>query len=312
MFAVPLTFLAVKRTLSETPIKWKETCLHLIFPVVIVALLIVYLPVNAIAPLVGPEMNSTILLSVILWDVSYVLTVCIMGVRYLKKKPSNFLLTFKKNEIKRWVVIFLSFILLMSIGRWVNILSFDKLRGYNIIVLYDISSVFIVLIIIYLLKSPQLIFNDSLGKFNENRLREITFLWSLKRKAKIEKLDLGLYSKININLYISKIVVLESQFDQLCTVDFSYGFVSDQLKIPKTHIMLLFKYHCNVSKSEYKNALKILYAKRLIDNGYLRNSTVDSLGIDVNYKSRITFYKNFKKFIGLSVSDYVMFLSKTA
>ncbi|MDA8763104.1 helix-turn-helix domain-containing protein, partial [Flavobacteriaceae bacterium] len=55
---------------------------------------------------------------------------------------------------------------------------------------------------------------------------------------------------------------------------------------------------------EYLNLLKIALSIELIGQGYLNDRTIDSLSNICHFESRITFYKNFKKFTGLSPSEF--------
>ena len=68
----------------------------------------------------------------------------------------------------------------------------------------------------------------------------------------------------------------------------------------------MFKYYCNYSVSDFTNLVKINYAVLLINEEYLDNYTIEHLGEVCLFNSRFTFSKNFKKFMGLSVSDYVI------
>jgi AraC-like DNA-binding protein len=43
----------------------------------------------------------------------------------------------------------------------------------------------------------------------------------------------------------------------------------------------------------------------LINDGHLEKYTIEHLGTACLFNSRFTFSKNFKKFIGVSVSDYL-------
>jgi len=104
---------------------------------------------------------------------------------------------------------------------------------------------------------------------------------------------------------IDKILNLESKYEFLKDNELDKRYISKTLKIPEYQVRLLFAYHNFLSTTEYKNATKINQSLKLLNNGYLDSLTVDSLSQKVGFKSRITFYNNFRKFIGLSVSDYV-------
>ena len=134
---------------------------------------------------------------------------------------------------------------------------------------------------------------------------EMILFWSSKRLKKIQLSDQALYDKLDVTSLIDKIINLESKYEFIKDNELNKRYISKTLKVPEYQVKLLFSYHNFLSSTEYKNAIKINQSVRLLNNGYLDSLTVDSLSQKVGFKSRITFYNNFRKFIGVSVSDYV-------
>jgi AraC-like DNA-binding protein len=77
-----------------------------------------------------------------------------------------------------------------------------------------------------------------------------------------------------------------------------------RLNIPKSHLTFLFKYYSKASFSEYKKTVRIEDALELIDQGYLKNNTFDSLAKEVGFASYNPFFTSFKEIVGLTPQEY--------
>jgi len=56
----------------------------------------------------------------------------------------------------------------------------------------------------------------------------------------------------------------------------------------------------NQSFSDLKKRIRIRYAKQLIQEGYLKSYTIDSLAETIGYSSRTSFYSSYKEVTGNS------------
>ena len=74
--------------------------------------------------------------------------------------------------------------------------------------------------------------------------------------------------------------------------------------VPKSHITYFSMYHCLYRGNDYINLIKVLKSQRLIKAGCLENKTIGSLAQRCNFNSSITFFKNFKKQTGVSLSEF--------
>ena len=130
---------------------------------------------------------------------------------------------------------------------------------------------------------------------------------SLKINKKNRKKDLPLYKncKDNIASLIFEIRKLEDNEAIISKETLKIDFLTKSLKTPKSHLEFVFKYHCHYSANEYANLIKIKYALRLIDAGYLNTKTINSLAEKTLFSARTTFFANFKKFIGIPITTYL-------
>lgn len=78
-----------------------------------------------------------------------------------------------------------------------------------------------------------------------------------------------------------------------------------ELEMPSHHISYFLKQHYGLSFAAYKNTLRTEHAKKLIEEGYLENNTIDALAEECGYASRTSFSKTFKNVTEVSPSQYV-------
>ena len=94
--------------------------------------------------------------------------------------------------------------------------------------------------------------------------------------------------------------------------DFSLIDLSNFLSVPKSHLAFLFKHHCTLSFTNYKKAVRINEAIKLIEEGYLKSNTIESLAKDIGFSSYSPFYTSFKMNTGLTPQEYFLNKEKVA
>jgi len=78
-----------------------------------------------------------------------------------------------------------------------------------------------------------------------------------------------------------------------------------KLKMPKSHLSFIFKYHSTISFSDFKKFNRIQDAIALINEGYLKTNTFDSLSKKVGFSTYNTFYIAFKEVTNKAPQEYV-------
>ena len=81
--------------------------------------------------------------------------------------------------------------------------------------------------------------------------------------------------------------------------------LAQEIKIPSSHILYLFKYHSNESFVDFKKIIRIYDALSLIKNGYLNSQTFESLAVEVGFTSYTSFFLSFRQITGRSPQDYL-------
>ena len=146
-------------------------------------------------------------------------------------------------------------------------------------------------------------------KLNNSKISEIQ-IWKTIKKIKTETNDLDVEKKIAPNL--AKVLFNINSFEINLYKDFKKLPTLKEFCLilghPQSHIKYIFKYYCNYTYSEYLTILKIKYSIQLIEEGYLKLHTIDSLAKKCLFESRITFFNNFKKNVGHSPSNSDLYI----
>jgi AraC-like DNA-binding protein len=215
---------------------------------------------------------------------------------------------FHFDSIKNWVLIM--FILTAFKYVFANFLFNAHLGDSTSLIkteYFKYSSFIWIIIIIYIFRNPVILYGNQflIKKIDKITLGDIK-IWKKSKTLITAKHDLELERRVRpeIERMLSEIKMFEDNLIQNFKQIPSLKELSAELKYPESHIKYIFKYYSYFSFYEYQNALKIKYATQLIKSGYLELKTIDSLWAECLFVSRMTFYNNFKKLTGYSVSAY--------
>ncbi|MDO8316096.1 MAG: helix-turn-helix domain-containing protein [Flavobacterium sp.] len=293
-YIVPVYYLFFKRLIQGFD-KLKKELLHFIFPTVFILINLVFF-------------NSGInRLFFLIYSSVYFILILIMLKDFINRKNTSMLQKKSYREIKTWLLLMitLTFVLITYSNYFLFSGSSSQM---TLDTFYKYSSLIWLLVLIYMFKNPIVIFGEHYLLKNIELNEPPEFLvWSRKRLKTIEEKDKIVYNTIlkRIDFIISDIQILQKSDEMLSTTTFTADTLAKQLKIPRRHLEFVFKYYCHYSINDFSNLVKVNYAVSLINKGYLDSYTVESLGEKCLFNSRFTFSKNFKKFIGVSVSDFV-------
>jgi AraC-like DNA-binding protein len=167
------------------------------------------------------------------------------------------------------------------------------------------------MVLFKILVSPEILYGYDVlhKKINENRNGKLILksIWNINPKIEINNAQhLQLKEKIDANILtyieeIEKISLTDKIFRDptMTIVD-----IANKLNAPKSHISYLFKYHSTISFSEYKKAIRIQDAIKLIKDDFLKENTLDYLSKMVGFPSYNTFFTSFKEISGSSPFEY--------
>ena len=235
----------------------------------------------------------------------YWILILLMVINYYKKIMSKY--SFSRINF-RWLIFMFSNVTLIMFFLNYKVLYWDLNQSdLSLTNFYRGSSIMWVIALIYLILNPVIIFGKDY-LLNQLTLKSRLFSpWSYKILKKVDTKELNLLNRINKSIpeIIYELKVIEQDFNFLIKKEINVKTLSKKLKIPNTHLKFLFKYHCKLSIHEYLNLLKIALSIQLISQGFLYEQTIDSLSKACHFDSRITFYKNFKKFTATSPTEFI-------
>ena len=295
-YIVPIYYLFFYR-LINSKVSFKKESVHFVLPTLIVLMNLVY---------VDFKLNRMIYLVV---STIYFVSTLLMVKQFFLRKNLSLLNKITHQATKKWLLIIIAITFLLIV--YANCFLFqDITTQVHLNSFYKYSSLVWLVIIIYMFKNPIIIFGEqTLLKNIQVQLGEQQDfeIWSRKPLFAIEEKDKALHQSMfkKIDVIILEIKKLQETTSLISNITLNAEILAKELKIPKRQIDFIFKYFCRYSVNDFSNLVKVNYAISLINNGYLEKFTVASLGEKCLFNSRFTFSKNFKKFVGVSVSDFV-------
>jgi AraC-like DNA-binding protein len=291
LYIVPIYYLFFRRLIKGYE-RLKNELSHFILPTLFVFVNIAY------------EISYLLF---IFYSTFYFILILILFKTFIYRKNTSILEIISYRRTKTWLFLMISLTFFLFV--FSNYFLFSGTNPQmNLGSFYRYSSLLWLLLLIYMFKNPIVIFGEHYLLKNMHLNESTEFLvWSRKLLKPMEEKDKVVCNSISkrIDFIISDIQILQNSAPMLTTTTFTTSTLSKKLRIPKRHLEFVFKYYCHYSISDFSNLVKITYALSLIKEGYLDSYTVASLGEKCLFNSRFTFSKNFKKFIGVSVSDYI-------
>lgn len=162
-----------------------------------------------------------------------------------------------------------------------------------------------------ILSDPQFLYGYDLlqNKIKDYKKYSIVFdnVWKIDYNLDLVNVqDAILKEKIQTNIenYIIEIEHLALHSNIFFKEGFSVEDLANKMATRKSHLLYVFKYHSNVSFSDFKKIIRIERAITLMQQDYLNNNTMESLATDVGFSSYSPFFKSFKSITGLSPYEY--------
>jgi len=87
--------------------------------------------------------------------------------------------------------------------------------------------------------------------------------------------------------------------------DFSLESLADQLKVPRHHLYYCFNKILKTRFIQLRSSCRIRYAQKLIDQGAMRNKTLEAIGMECGFSSRGTFMTTFREITGMTPREYL-------
>jgi AraC-like DNA-binding protein len=161
--------------------------------------------------------------------------------------------------------------------------------------------------IFYILKNPVILYGEQLLLKNLKKANpEEVAAWRSTKLEPTEKEDWDVEKKVKHKVEV--IIFAIKKFEEELLEEFvelpSLKELAFKLDYPQSHLKYVFTYYSFCTFGEYQNNLKIKFALKLIKEGYLDTRTIDSLAARSLFANKRTFYRNFKKWVGYTPSEY--------
>ena len=233
------------------------------------------------------------------------------------KNYKKIILKFSFNKIIfRWLILMFSNLTIITFFLNYNVLYWhtnpldivDNVKPHMVLTdFYRSSSIMWAICLSYVVLNPVIVFGKDYLLFQLNTRSKLYDPWKYKVLKKVENSDQLIYDKISKSVpdLIYSLKSFEQDFNYLNSSEINIKKLSKKLKIPNSHLKIIFKYYNYLTFHEYFNLLKIALSIKLIHQGFLHGHTIESLSKSSHFESRITFYNNFKKFTGKSPSEFI-------
>lgn len=306
---IPLCYLYFKNLNNNKQFSRTEL-LHFVFPIAY------FLITVEIYNYISPEFSVKLWMFLIF--LAFLLNYILLSYKVLKntiwhRKGENKTIKKQNKKIHNWTLfLFIALILAsirLSVSLFIEISQNEPTKGMD----YQwVSAVIWIAILIRMLVSPEILYGYKIltEKLRENKNSNLIFneIWQIQPIIDIKNAQhLILKEKMNNNLqnYFEEIEKISLQHDFFRDPKLTLSDIATKLSIPKSHLSYLFKYHATISFSEYKKTIRIQDAINLIENGYLKNNTLDSLSKKIGFTSYNPFFTSFKEIIGIAPVEYI-------
>ncbi|MHA8051821.1 helix-turn-helix transcriptional regulator [Aquirufa sp. ROCK-SH2] len=207
----------------------------------------------------------------------------------------------QRNEHSKWAIYFLASMVLLSIN--FGFLTYITYSSKNLQEAVT-NSPFNILSGIGYLSVPIIIFT----LFPEIIYGKTHFKVQKKVLPKTENYGLFIdeYKIIADKFYdfMSQMPYLNPDFN-LRDVETRLGYTEDQLKE-------CLKYNFNKKFTEIRAEYRVNYAKKLLEDGASRNTSIDGIGALSGFSNRANFYSTFKNYTGQTPSEYLKSLQEVS
>jgi AraC-like DNA-binding protein len=248
----------------------------------------------------------------------YDIVIIIKLKNFVWNKKATLQIAVKQNElIRKWTIYLYIAKTLIFIRTFVSVF-FEMNSDLKLFGFYGIwiGSIMWVLLFIKILSSPEILYGYSylVSKSSKKQSKHKNISqWVVQSKIALTTIqDQQLKEKINPNIenYILKIDALILKNKCFRSTEFSLKEFSKELKIPKSHLHYLFKYHSKISFKDFRKIARIQDALDLMEDGYLAANTLESLSKFVGFTSYNPFFTSFKDVVGKSPQEYLLTINQ--
>jgi AraC-like DNA-binding protein len=299
----PLPFLYFRNlALNKSKIESRDA-LHFIIPL----LLTLENNIHLFSSIVQVDLNFVLISAVILLCFGYfMMSIIVLSKNFWRKRTPIELQTDQKSLLKKWTTVLFITFLITGIK-----LTISQITDNNSGLLSDNFIVWIAWLVVFImiLTSPSLLtaYITQLSREREKQTKPNS-IWRLKPLNKItnpKDIHLGKKIKGELEEYFIQIAQIVDQKHLFRNSDLTINEFALKSKIPTSHLNFIFKYHSEISFSDYRKMVRILDAVNLINEGYLKINTLETLSKKVGFNTYNSFFVGFKEITSKTPQNYV-------
>jgi AraC-like DNA-binding protein len=87
--------------------------------------------------------------------------------------------------------------------------------------------------------------------------------------------------------------------------DFSLESLAEQMKVPRHHLYYCFNKILKTRFIQLRSTCRIRHAQKLIDEGAMRDKTLEAIGLECGFSTRGTFMTTFREVTGMTPREYL-------
>jgi len=287
----------------------KQKLLHFILPVVLIILM-------AISNIVDKNQYLFVVRIFIIIGILSVIFYLVLGFKLLYEnvwfRKSDIKIVQEQNKLIRNWTLFLYFTFLsIFLFRFFLITIYYGTIAYNQNIIWVPATAWCIIFLKFIL-TPEIQYGYDFLKQNIEQATQqfvLPQLWDTEKNIQEITLsrDVKLAEKINDNIkeYIHQIEEASFHSTIFRNPELTVDDIATHIKIPSSHISFLFKYHCKETFSDYKKIVRVQDAIKLLESGYLKDSTVESLSAKVGFVTYNTYIVAFKNITGVTTQEFV-------
>ena len=303
LIGIPLPFLYFRNVIfSKSKIEFRDA-IHFIIPL----LLTIENNFQLLSSIFQVDLNIVIKSTMILLCFLYLMmSLKVLFKKFWKKRTPIEIHSVQTSLLKKWMtVLFITF----TINGTKLVLSLITSNNSSVLTDNFIIWTAWIVVFIMILTSPSIlsVYIAQISRDREKHNKSI-YRWQLKPLIKITNpKDIHLAKKINNELeeYFLQITQIVDEKHLFRNSDLTINEFALKSKIPTSHLTFLFKYHSEISFSDYKKMVRILDAINLINEGYLKANTFEALSKKVGFNTYNSFYIGFKEITSETPQNYL-------
>jgi AraC-like DNA-binding protein len=311
VIAWPLLYLYFKKIVNSQCNLKGYNLLHFVLPILLFLLVCFKHRFTNVAFEIGKEI---VLVFAILLNISYSIVTYKLLSQNVWKRKSNIEVINQQNKIvKQWTQILFGLFSLMLI-RYILNLAVNKTTDWYVNQNNFLWMGAIIWIVMYIkiLYSPEFLYGHDVfqNKIKEYKKHAVIFdnIWIFKTVKDVTNLqDMVLKEKMeyNIEKYVLSIEHIALNTNLFFTENFDTRNLANKIGIPKSYLLYIFKYHASISFNDFRKIIRIQKTILLIEDGYLKKDTLESLASVAGFTSYSSFFKSFKSITGLSPQEFI-------